>query len=401
MGFDRRRRGDSAPRFDRRAGRAKEFCFAYIYVWAGTGHDSTRGLDMMMVLDGNPSSRTYGKVLSSVPMDSAGLMPHHTEFILPANGRLFANDYEGNKSFLIDFSHPATPGLAGPVSPIPGGRKVHSFARLPNGDVIATYQFGDGKVPGDPGGIAEFDSHGRLLRVGSSRDAAFPGARIRTYGLAIAPKVDRVVTTSSPMDNEKTAHIIQVWRLSDLKLLKTFQLPRLNGDSAERMPFEARLLSDGSVLVNTYTCGFYRVTNLESAPKVTRVLTLPKNLGCSVPIIAGRFEIMPIAYAHRYATIDIADPAHPVETASFPTDTTFYPHWISADPGSDRVVMTDQGDGQEMVMVAHLNRVTGRLAWDEKFRDAGSPTPGVSFRMRNWPNGFTGMAMPHAALFVP
>jgi hypothetical protein len=110
---------------------------------------------------------------------------------------------------------------------------------------------------------------------------------------------------------------------------------------------------------------------------------------------------MPIAYAHRFATIDISDPTHPVEVASFPTDSTFNPHWISADPNSDRVVLTGQGDGSPMVMVAHLDRETGRLTLDEKFRDAGAAKPGVSYHRDSWPNGVKGMAMPHGSLFVP
>jgi hypothetical protein len=126
----------------------------------------------------------------------------------------------------------------------------------------------------------------------------------------------------------------------------------------------------------------------------------PENFGCSVPLIAGKFWIMPIAYAHRYATLDISDPSHPREVASFKTDSTFFPHWIAADPLSDRVVVTDQGDGPPMVMVAHLDRSTGRLRWDEKFRDAGSTKPGVSYRRDSWPNGLKGLAMPHGALFV-
>jgi len=48
-----------------------------------------------------------------------------------------------------------------------------------------------------------------------------------------------------------------------------------------------------------------------------------------------------------------------------------------------------------------LNRSTGRLSWDPAFRDAGASRPGVSFDRATWPNGLTGMAMPHAALFVP
>jgi hypothetical protein len=375
----------------------------YLYVWAGAGHDSTKGLDMITVLDADPASKTYGAVLSAVTVDSSGLMPHHTEYVLPAKGPLFANDYTGNKSFLIDFSNPLKPRLSARLDRVPGGRMVHTFIRLPDGNVLVTYQFGDSTVAGNPGGIAVFDSHGRLLRQGSSRDAAFPGARIRTYGLAALPASDRAITTSSPMDNERTADVVQIWRLSDLTLLKTLEVPAVQGDSAQHYPFEIRPLADGSVLLNSYACGFYRLTDIATNPQITRVLALPepKNFGCSVPLLTGHFWIMPIAYAHRYATIDISDPTHPTEVASFPTDTTFFPHWIAADPGSDRVVFTDQGDGAPMVMVAHLDSKTGLLSWDEAFRDAGAAKRGVSYNRPSWPNGLKGMAMPHGALFVP
>jgi hypothetical protein len=375
----------------------------YLYVWAGTGNDSTKGLDMMTVLDANPSSATYGTVLSALTVDSSGRMPHHTEFVLPAKGPLFANDYSGDKSFLVDFSTPASPRLSARLASVPGGRRLHSFERLPNGHVLATVQFGDSSVAGRPGGLAEFDAEGRLVRNGWSRDSAFRGAKIRTYALAVVRGVDRVVTTSAPMDTEKTAHVVQVWRLSDLALLKTLAVPEVAGDSAHKYPFEVRALDDGTVLLNTYYCGFYRISGLGADPTIERVMTLPlpANIGCSVPVIAGRFMVMPIAYAHRFATIDISNPAQPKEVASFPTDSTFFPHWASADPGSDRLVFTDQGDGAPMVKVAHFDRTTGRLSWDEKFRDAGASAPGVSYHRARWPNGVLGMAMPHGAVFVP
>jgi len=204
------------------------------------------------------------------------------------------------------------------------------------------------------------------------------------------------------MNNEITANVIQVWRLSDLTLLKTLAVPEIPGDSAHIYPFEVRALTDGSVMLNSYYCGFFRISGLAEAPRIERVLTLPHppNFGCSVPVIAGHYMVMPIAYAHRYATIDIADPAHPRETASFPTDSTFFPHWASLDPGSDRIVFTDQGDGVAMVKLAHFDRATGRLSWDARFKDAGATAPGVSFHRENWPNGVKGMAMPHGAVFV-
>jgi hypothetical protein len=373
----------------------------YLYVWAGTGTDSTDGLNMMTVLDADSSSTTYATVLSAVVVDSNGRMPHHTEFALPAQGPLFANDFSGDKSFLVDFSTPEAPRLSGRLASVPGGRRIHSFERLTNGHVLATVQFGDGSVPGDPGGLAEFDAEGKLVRNGWSRDSAFPGARIRTYALAVVEQADRVVTTSSPMDSEQAANVIQVWRLSDLTLLKTLAVPEVAGDSAHVYPFEVRALEDGSVMLNSYMCGFFRVFDLGGEPKIERVMTMPGNVGCSVPVIAGRFMLMPIAYAHRFATLDISDPAHPREVSSLATDSTFFPHWASADPGSDRIVFTDQGDGHPMVKVGRFDRTTGRLSWDETFKDAGATAPGVSYHRQSWPNGITGMAMPHGALFVP
>jgi len=98
---------------------------------------------MITVLDADPASKTYGALLSALTVDSSGLMPHHIEYSLPAKGPLFANDYTGDKSFLIDFSTPLKPRLSARLAPVPGGRRVHTFIRLPSGNVLATYQFGD------------------------------------------------------------------------------------------------------------------------------------------------------------------------------------------------------------------------------------------------------------------
>ena len=83
------------------------------------------------------------------------------------------------------------------------------------------------------------------------------------------------------MRTEQAADIVQIWSLSDLELLKTLRVPRIapraepecvlgtgeicNAEqyAAEGQPFEARALSDGSVLMNTFMCGFYRISGLD------------------------------------------------------------------------------------------------------------------------------------------
>ena len=369
----------------------------YVYVWAGTGSSKQKGLDMLAVIDANPKSPKYGHVIDVVTVDSAGVMPHHSELELPPRGPLFVNDYGIGRSFMIDFTNPAHPKFAGKVDDVPHTRLPHSFARLANGHVIGTIQFGDKTVEGDPGGLAEFDANGKLIRYTTSADPSMPGAHIRTYALTMLPAIDRIVTTSSPMDpSERTAHVVQVWRMSDLKLLKTVPVPESKTDSAYMYPFELKTLADGkSVLVNTYYCGFYRLTGIADDPKIERVMMMehPKNIGCSVPIIEGKYMVMPIAYGHRYATLDISDPSHPREVSSLATDSTFFPHWISRDPGSDRVIVTDQGDGPPMVRLGRFDAKTGKLSWDDRFN--------LSFHHVEWPNGYKGMVMPHGAVFVP
>ena len=374
----------------------------FVYVWGGTGHHDTPGKAAVAVFDADPSSATYGSVVSVLVVDSSGRMPHHTEFSAPVNATsFFANDFGADRSWVIDFSEPRRPRVVRQLPAVAGGRMMHSFARLPDGNVLATLQFGDRSKEGDPGMLAEFDRNGRFVRSGSAADKAFPGGRLRTYGITALPDIDRVVTTSSPMDNEQTEHVVQVWRLSNLELLKTLPVPAIAGDTAHMYPFELRTLPDGkTVFLNSYYCGFYTIARLESNPRIEPVHSLPGAVGCAVPLLDRKLMVMPIAYEHRFVTFDISNPAKPVELASLATDTTFFPHWIAGDPGSDRIVVTDQGDGTPRIMIGRLDRASGRITWDERFHDPGSDQPGISLENVSWPQGIKGKFTPHGALFI-
>src|SRR3989442_8329212 len=187
----------------------------YLFIWAGPhGSDSAAGVlhhpnggvsDFLAVLDADPASATYGKVLASDAVGIAGAMAHHTEYTLPAARPLFASDYMTGKVFLLDLADPLAPRLAHRIDSVPGFRRPHSFARLPSGNVVASLQFGNGSVPGDPGGLAEFDTAGRLLRSAPAADSAFPCALIRTYRLQVLPAIDPALITTSPMAPERSA----------------------------------------------------------------------------------------------------------------------------------------------------------------------------------------------------
>ena len=380
---------------------------SYVYVFAGDaahGDHASGEKDFLVVIDADTASPTYAQVLATTPIDAGGTMPHHTELEMPAGGRsLFANSFMTGRTYRFDFANPLAPRVAGTLDSVPGLRMPHSYARLADGNVLATMQFGDGKTKGDPGGLALFSSEGRFIRAVSSADSSFPGAGIRTYSLDVNPASDRVVTTSTPMDTSSTtADVVQLWRLSDLKLLRTMQLPRTSGDSTSRYPFEVRFFPDGrSAILNTYNCGFYYLSGLDgNAPKLEPVLALenPRNIGCGVPLLIGTWWIMPISSAHEFIVYDVSDPRKLRRANTFATDSTFFPHWMSREPGTNRIVLSAEGKHPSVRMV-RFDSTTGTLAWDERFREKPNGPPGVSFDRAEWPHGKSGAAQPHGAVF--
>ena len=96
---------------------------------------------------------------------------------MPPGGTLFANGFMAGATFRFDLSDPDAPGLLGSFEEAAGFTFPHSYERLPNGNVLATFQ-GRGPANVDPGGLVEIDQEGRAVRSGSAAD---PGAPDRVY----------------------------------------------------------------------------------------------------------------------------------------------------------------------------------------------------------------------------
>jgi hypothetical protein len=376
----------------------------YLFAWAYDVDARTEDTDFLVVIDADSTSPTYATVVATVPSGMVGGMPHHTEQMMPPNGwPLFANAFHHGRTSLLDLNDPLAPRIAGEVDAVPGYRLPHSHYRLSDGRVLATLQFGDSSAPGKPGGIALFSSEGKLLQSASSRDPAFAGAPIRTYSGDISEAADRVITTSSAMDVERTADVVQLWRLSDLTLQHTLALPEAPADTMWHYPFEVRFIRDGNeAFLNTYYCAFYHVSGLDdAAPHIERVLALdfPDSTGCGVPLLIGHWWIMPVESAHEILVLDISDPQHPRQVQALATDSTFAPHWSSRDTGSDRLVFPTEAHQDARILIAHFDSINGRLTWDESFRDPTSGQLGVSLKRDTWPHGATGPAAPHGVVF--
>ena len=391
----------------------------YLFVWSGdAAHQAS---DFLAVVDAKPSSSTYGRVVATLPVGASGIMPHHTEYEFPERNVLFANGWTGGRTFLLDLNEPLHARVAGQFLDRAGYTLPHSFARLPNGHVLATFQSrGEGYAPG--GGLVELDETGAAVRSVSAIDPTVDKNLIWPYSLAIVPQSDRVVSTSTPMGwpdwatlppnswplkkiNDQQTAQLQVWRLSDLQLLKTITLVDPKGDKHHVFPAEPRLLSDGSVLVGTFNCGLFRVKDLDDAkPSAEMVYAFPGGNGsrniCAVPVVVGHYWIQTVAELPGLIALDVSNPEKPVEVSRLQLDMHFMmPHWLAADRQGDRLVIT--GDEQSWVVVARFNPQKGALSLDQTFREPGAKQLGVSFDRQDWPHGKSGRAIVHGALFGP
>jgi hypothetical protein len=372
----------------------------YLYLWTGSA-DSTQP-DFLAVIDARAGTAGYGKLVTTVPVPGRRNGPHHSEHEMPADGRLFTNGFGSGQSFIFDMNDRANPRLDGQFGDVAGMMHPHSFLRLPNGNVLATFQMQHDSAGTAPGGLAELTNRGKLVR---SATANVKGVdrRIRPYSAAVVPKLDRIVTTTTDMDADTPARTIQVWRLSDFRQMASFELPQgPRGDEAE-LSAEPRLMADGrTVLISTFNCGLYLVRGLDGAkPSAKLVSSFPrkKDTSCAIPVIAGRYYLVTVPAWSAVVSLDISNPEKPREVSRLALGDTDVPHWISIEPNHRRVVITGYGSLKSRVTIANFDASTGKLTLDDRFRDAGSTTPGVRMDNKTWPHGGSARAVPHGAVF--
>ena len=412
--------GCRAPQSPPRPTASAESPAPFLYIWAGDKDE--RDSDFLAVVDVRRESPTYGQVLNTVPVGMTGTLPHHLEYTVPPDGQtLFANGHHHEQVFRFDLTDRERPKLVGTMERAGTLRYPHDFARLADNSLLVGYLRSDGpsptpgdtNTPGNHGGVARVSPDGRVLRWASAADTSlrFP---MRAYAFAVLAGVDRFVVTSAPMMEDQSADVVQVWRLSDLTLLHTLPVPPAelpNGKvlaKGHTYPFEPRVMPDGSVLLSTYGCGFYRMTEVASAtPRIRSVYTVDvpeqrvpsdRRAACGVPVVRGRYWVMPIGRLNMLVTLDIADPARPREVSRLMTDSSFRPHWSAFDPGSRRIVVGAENGGENRMLMALLDPQTGALSWDDSFRSPDGAL-GLSFVRDRWPHGVTGEAFGHAALF--
>lgn len=173
---------------------------------------------------------------------------------------------------------------------------------------------------------------------------------------------------------------------------------RTRGEDHQLFPGEPRVLADGrAVLLATFTCGFYRVTDIDAPEPRVEFLRAFSGENCAVPVLVGSLWVQTVPDEHALVSLDVSDPARPREVGRAVFDAAFKPHWLAFDAGGSRLVVND---GTARVFLVTLDQRTGGLAIDAAFRDSAATVPGVSFARERWPHGATGAAVPHGSVFA-
>jgi hypothetical protein len=371
------------------------------YLFAWTGDVALKGNDFLAVIDADPASSTYGKLMTTVATDQQTTLIHHTEYEMPASGMLFANDHYSGRTFIFDVRDPLHPKVVTSFTDMDGYAHPHSYLRLPNGHVLSTFQHShhnmrEGQL-GASGGLVEIDDTGKVIRSTSSADPAYPDAYLAPYSLVVVPELDRIVVTNSSMHDDDifSGTTYQLYRLSDLKLLKTSFFDMGGNHYGQISPEEPRRGPDGSIYVQTLGCGIERITDIKGdQPKSQLIHTFPGNW-CGVPTIVGHYLVQSVPGIHGLAVLDISDPTKPVETSRLNISDTYRPHWTGWDAKTQRLVVTGS---QSRLYLLKLDQKTGVLSVDDAFHDADGK-PGFNLADRDWPHGWKGSGQPHGVVF--
>ncbi|MFY9732439.1 MAG: hypothetical protein WAK24_17650 [Candidatus Acidiferrales bacterium] len=375
------------------------------YLFAWVGDEAHKGNDFLAVIDADPASGSYGHLVTTLATDQQTMQVHHTEYAMPSSGMLFANDHGAGRTFIFDVRDPLHPKMVTSFTDMDGYMHPHSYLRLPDGNVLATFQHahhaGSEGQTGVTGGLVEINDEGKVVRSASNADPAFADALLMPYSLVVLPEIDRVVSTNSSMhlDDILSGVTYQVWRLSDLKLLKTAYLDVGENRYAQISPEEPRRGPDGSVFIQTLGCGIERITGVDKdEPKAQLVYTFPGNW-CGVPTIVGHYLVQSVPAMHGLIVIDIANAAKPVEVSRIKLTDTYSPHWTAWGEKTQRLVVTSSGSpGDHRMFLLKLDQGTGAIALDDAFRDVDGKV-GFNFGEREWPQGWKGSGAPHGVVF--
>src|SRR6266702_3763551 len=157
-----------------------------LYVW--TSDADQKDPDFLSVLDADPASSSYGKVIATAPTGSPGNEAHHFGYTANAD-RTFAVGLFSNRLFIYDVAtDPKHPNLVKTVPDLAastGYSGPHTFYAVPGGVMVAMLGTKEG---GAPGALVKLDNDGNFLEAHPAPDYM--------YDVGVKPELNLIVTSS-------------------------------------------------------------------------------------------------------------------------------------------------------------------------------------------------------------
>jgi hypothetical protein len=400
----------------------------YLLVWAGD--DDGRDEDFLAVLDANPRSRRYGRVLATIPVGSARNEPHGINTMARYDGIVVTTGLRSDRIFVFDMRNPLRGKLRRVIEPsaarvlraplaVLTDRKGPAFVAEAD---RARYRGIGREVLDAPGGLLELDLPGRGMR---ERSAAAQDAR----AYIVAPSGgtmlrDLIVTTNRGHGWVDTTQgeflpgiVVQVWSLRQRRVKATVPLEAGPRGEENLGPLAAvQVPGRRAFYVNTHDGGGLYVSDSIDLERPAFRLAYDFGAGSRPSGAAatpnGRYYVTALAGRDQVIGLDVHDPFHPKR--AFKVDIPSHGRGragpsalaMSADGGKFAVadytaeVPAYRLDGDRRVHMLRFDEDTGALRLDERFRDEQTGETGVSFDRDRWPHGETGAARPHGLLFI-
>jgi len=328
-----------------------------LYVWAG---DQARvAPDFLAVIDFDEESKTYGKVMRTVPVPPPGNISneaHHCHLsadkkILGCGGLLSLLRGQ-NGIFFFDVSEARHPKFLFSASTSLSSI-TDDFLPLEDGGFLIT-QMGSA-AGGEPGRVAEFNK--RLQRVGEW-PVHPPQDGFNPHGISARPELNLMVTSDFMMPASSLNIVpgdpllrgaIRVWNLEERKIVRTIQLPdaigtmdvKLIPGDPHRRAFTTGMFDGFVYLVNTTDGTAMTVFDCENiVPHVevpvrggmTQLLAMPKS---GDRLLFASFQ------AGQVGMLDVSDPEAPFQTGIVNLGLDAGPHAIALTDDDKRLVVTD------------------------------------------------------------
>ena len=357
------------------------------YLFICSGDQARTAPDFLAVIDFDPDSADYGKVIATVPFaapDATGNEPHHiglsSDRKIVACGGLLSVLKGQKEVFFFDVSNPKAPKFISATDP-PLSSITDEFHALPQGGYLVTMMGGaQGHAPGR---VVAFDKNLRLLKEYPDDP---PGDGFNPHGISVRPELNLMVTSdfvcpSTTLDavhgNIDFRGSIRVWDFRNKQIVRTIKLPGQIGtidvkliprDSMAR-GFTAGMLDDHLYLIDTQHGAAKAVFDFSQIqaggwPQLMRVTR------------DGRRLFVSMNQAGKIAMFDISNPERPRLLTALDLGQGSGPHYIALTDDEKRLVVSDyflnednfgkvHAEGDHKIHVARVRKED--LVLDPKF----------------------------------